>query len=186
MPMMRFDKFTSKAQEALQQAQEKAYKMGQQSIEPVHLLFALAVQPEGVVGPTLQKIGIPPDRVAMDAERALNDLPRVSGTAEQYMSPALNRLLQMSFEEAEQFKDEYVSTEHLLLAISRLRGDPAEEILRRNRVTHDEILKALASVRGTQRVGTPPGRSEQSRSKPRSKEGERRSAAWPRRERRAA
>ncbi|MBI2816814.1 MAG: ATP-dependent chaperone ClpB [Acidobacteria bacterium] len=152
---MRFDKFTSKAQEALQQAQQKAYQGGHQSVEPIHLLFALATQPEGVVGPTLQKMGIAPDRVALDAEREMQRLPRVSGTSEQYLSPGLNRLLQMSFEEAEFFKDEYVSTEHLLLAMSRLKGDTAEEILRRNHVTHDEILKALASVRGTQRVTDP-------------------------------
>ncbi len=155
MSMMRFDKFTSKAQEALQQAQQKAFQAGHQSIEPVHLLFALATQPEGVVGPTLQKMGVSPDRVAMDAESALQNLPRVTGTAEQYLSPAMNRLFQLAMEETGQFKDEYVSTEHLLLAMTRMKGDPADEILRRNRVSHEEILKALATVRGSQRVTDP-------------------------------
>ena len=152
---MRFDKFTSKAQEAIQEAQQKAFKQNHQSLEPVHLLWAMAVQPEGVVGPTLQKMEIPPDRVALEAERALQSLPQVSGNVEQYLAPALNRVFLMAAEEAERFKDEYISTEHLLLAIARLQGDPAEQILRRSGATHDAILKALASVRGTQRITDP-------------------------------
>ena len=155
MAMMKFDKFTSKAQEALQEAQQRASQRGHQSLEPVHLLLTLATQPEGVVGPTLAKMEIPPDRVALDAERALQSLPQVSGTPEQYVSPALNRVFQMALEEAENFKDQYVSTEHLLLAMSRLKGDAAEQILIRNGATHDAILKALVSVRGTQRITDP-------------------------------
>src|SRR5580704_7547801 len=99
MAMMRFDKFTAKAQEALQEAQQAAYRLGHQAVEPTHLLLALVTQPEGVVGPTLEKIGIPPERVAMESERALQALPKVSGTTEQYISPALNRIFQMSLEE---------------------------------------------------------------------------------------
>src|SRR3970282_797053 len=110
---MRFDKFTSKAQEAIQEAQQKAFKSNHQSLEPMHLLWALAVQPEGVVGPTLEKLGVPPDRVALAAERALQGLPQVTGQAEQYAAPALNRIFLMAAEEAQQFKDEYISTEHL-------------------------------------------------------------------------
>ncbi|MCH8268280.1 MAG: ATP-dependent chaperone ClpB [Acidobacteria bacterium] len=153
--MLRFDKFTLKAQEALQEAQQKAFQRNHQSLEPLHLLLAMAIQPEGVVGPTLEKMGIPPDRVAMDAETALRAIPQVSGNAEQYVSPALNRIFQMAFEEAKQFKDEYVSTEHLLLAVARLKDDPAEVVLRKNGATHEMILKALASVRGTQRITDP-------------------------------
>jgi len=152
---MRFDKFTAKAQEAVQEAQQKAFKHQHQSMEPLHLLWALAVQPEGVVSPTLEKMGIPPDRVAFEAERALGALPQVSGNADQYVSPALNRVFLMAAEEAGQFKDEYVSTEHLLLAISRLSGDPAEQILKRTGATREAILRSLASVRGTQRVTDP-------------------------------
>ena len=152
---MRFDKFTAKAQEAIQEAQQKAFKEHHQSLEPVHLLWAMAVQPEGVVSPTFEKMGIPPDRIALEAERALGILPQVSGNVEQYLSPALNRVVLMAAEEAEQFKDEYVSTEHLLLAVSRLSGDPAEQILRRHGATREAILKALASVRGTQRITDP-------------------------------
>ena len=153
--MLRFDKFTLKAQEALQEAQQKASQNNHQSLDPLHLLLAMSIQPEGVVSPTLEKMGIPPDRVAMDVESSLRVIPQVSGTAEQYVSPALNRVFQMAFEEAKQFKDEYVSTEHLLLAVSRLKGDPAEEVLRKNGATHEAILKALASVRGSQRITDP-------------------------------
>ena len=152
---MRFDKFTAKAQEAVQGAQQKAFEQQHQSVEPVHLLWALAVQPEGVVSPTFEKMGIAPDRIALEAERTLGSLPKVSGNADQYVSPALNRLFLMATEEAAQFQDEYVSTEHLLLAISRLSGDPAEQILKRARATREAILESLASVRGTQRVTDP-------------------------------
>jgi ATP-dependent Clp protease ATP-binding subunit ClpB len=155
MAMMRFDKFTAKAQEALQEAQQAAYRLGHQAVEPTHLLLALVTQPEGVVGPTLEKIGIPPERVAMESERALQALPKVSGTTEQYISPALNRIFQMSLEEAQQFKDEYVSTEHLLLAMTQLKGDPAQQVLQKAGATREAILKALASVRGTQRITDP-------------------------------
>jgi ATP-dependent Clp protease ATP-binding subunit ClpB len=113
------------------------------------------VQPEGVVGPTLEKMNIPPDRVAFEAEKALQGLPQVSGQADQYGSPNLNRLLMMAAEEAKNFKDEFVSTEHLLLAISKLKGDAAAQILTRAGATHEGILTALATVRGTQRVTDP-------------------------------
>jgi len=152
---MRMDKFTTKAQEALQEAQQKAFQMNHQAIEPLHLLWAMAIQPEGVVSPTLEKMNIPPDRVALEAERALQALPQVSGQTDQYASPALNRLIMMAAEEAKSFKDEFVSTEHLLLALAKLKSDPAALILARHGATHEEILKALATVRGTQRVTDP-------------------------------
>jgi len=152
---MRMDKFTSKAQEALQEAQQKAFQMNHQAIDPLHLLWALAVQPEGVVSPTLEKMNIPPDRVALEAERALQALPQVSGQADQYASPGLNRVIMTAVEEAKNFKDEFVSTEHLLLALTKLKGDKAAELLARQGATYDGILKALATVRGTQRVTDP-------------------------------
>src|SRR3989304_2582875 len=113
---MRFDKFTAKAQEAIQEAQQKAFHHNHQSLEPLHLLYALAVQPEGVVGPTLERMNIPPDRVALEAEKALQAIPQVTGNVEQFVSPALNRVFLTAVDEAGRFKDEYISTEHLLLA----------------------------------------------------------------------
>src|SRR3989304_6484444 len=107
---MRMDKFTTKAQEALQEAQQKAFQMNHQAIEPVHLLGAMAIQPEGVVSPTLEKMNIPPDRVALEAERALQALPQVSGQTDQYASPALNRLIMLAAAEAQRFTEEFVST----------------------------------------------------------------------------
>ncbi|OFV99400.1 MAG: ATP-dependent chaperone ClpB [Acidobacteria bacterium RIFCSPLOWO2_12_FULL_54_10] len=152
---MRFDKFTAKAQEAIQEAQQKAFHHNHQSLEPLHLLYALAVQPEGVVGPTLERMNIPPDRVALEAEKALQAIPQVTGNVEQFVSPALNRVFLTAVDEAGRFKDEYISTEHLLLAIAKLQGDQAEQILKRAGATYDGILKALATVRGTQRVTDP-------------------------------
>jgi ATP-dependent Clp protease ATP-binding subunit ClpB len=149
------DKLTIKAQEALQEAQRKAFQMNHQAIEPLHLLWAMTVQPEGVVSPTLEKMNIPPDRVALEAERALQELPQVSGQADQYGSPGLNRLIMTAAEEAKSFKDEFISTEHLLLALTKLKDDKAAAILARQGATHDAILKALATVRGTQRITDP-------------------------------
>ncbi len=152
---MGLDKLTTKAQEAIQEAQQKAFQMNHQQIEPLHLLWALVTQAEGVVGPTLEKMNVPPDRVALEAERMLQSFPSVSGQVDQYASPALNHVLHSAVEEATQFKDEYVSTEHLLLSLSGLKKDPAERLLTEQGVTHESILKALSSVRGTQRVTDP-------------------------------
>jgi ATP-dependent Clp protease ATP-binding subunit ClpB len=146
------DKLTSKAQEALQEAQQKAFQMNHQAIEPVHLLWALAVQPEGVVGPTLEKMNIPPDRVAFEAEKALQGLPQVSGQADQYGSPNLNRLLLMAAEEAKNFKDDFVSTEHLLLAISKLKGDAAKERLTRSSAAMKKSVASFRSWRAERRT----------------------------------
>ncbi len=151
---MRMDRFTLKAQEAIEQAQSIAQKNEHQQLLPLHLLLALAAQPDGVVQPVLEKLKISPDTVLMDGERALKTIPRVSGGAagQLYVSPQLAQVLQAAEKEAGQFKDEYISSEHLLLAISDLKGDPAQMLLAANGATHEAILKALAGIRGTQRV----------------------------------
>ncbi len=148
----RFDKFTVKAQEALQATQDIAGRHGNQQLEPVHLLLALVEQPEGVVPGILQRLGVTPAAVRQEAEKAIEQLPKVGGTADHYFSPGLKEVLDQSFRETEQFKDEYVSTEHLLLALAKKTSDAAGRILRRLGVTHDAILQALVAVRGTQRV----------------------------------
>ena len=148
----RFDKFTIKAQEALQATQDIAGRHGNQQLEPVHLLLALIEQPEGVVPGILQRLGVTPAAVGQEAEKAIEQLPKVGGTADHYFSPGSKEVLDQSFRETEQFKDEYVSTEHLLLALARKTSDAAGRILRRLGVTHDAILQALVAVRGTQRV----------------------------------
>jgi ATP-dependent Clp protease ATP-binding subunit ClpB len=148
----RFDKFTVKAQEALQAMQEIAGQNGNQQMEPVHLLLALVQQPEGIVPGILQRLGASPATVTKEATKAIDALPKVGGTSDHFISPALKEVFDQSFKETEQFKDEYVSTEHLLLALAAKTNDPAGRILQRLGVTHDAILQALVAVRGTQRV----------------------------------
>ncbi|MGH9794315.1 MAG: ATP-dependent chaperone ClpB [Candidatus Acidiferrales bacterium] len=152
---MRYDKLTIKAQEALQAAQEIAAQRDHQQIEPLHLLAALLQQREGIVPPLLARLGARPDVLTTELEQKLDQLPRVSGISQQYLSPASNEILKQAFDEAGKFRDEYVSTEHLLLAIAARQGDAAEELLRRSGAGHDAILHALASLRGTQRVTSP-------------------------------
>jgi len=148
----RFDKFTVKAQEALQATQDVAGRFGNQQLEPVHMLLALTEQSDGIVPAVLQRLGVTSTALAAEAEQAIEKLPKVGGAGEHYLSPALKELLDQSFREAEPFKDEFVSTEHLLLALASRKNDPAGRILSRLGVTHDAILKALVAVRGTQRV----------------------------------
>src|SRR5215467_7100871 len=149
---LRMDKLTVKAQEALQAAQELTARSGQQQIEPLHLLWALVAQGDGVVPPLLEKLGASPTGLASEAEKQIERLPKVSGISDQYLSKASNDVLQHAFDEAQRLKDEYVSTEHILLAIAAADRDPAGQLLNKNGASHDAILHAMASIRGTQRV----------------------------------
>jgi len=150
---IRWDKFTVKAQEAVQRASELASEHGNPEVLPVHLLAALLEDKEGIVSPVLEKIGIAPQSVLNDLDQEMGRLPKISGAAAQAtLSQAANQLLDRAFKEADTFKDEYVSTEHLLLAATQLKRDPAQEILARYGAKHDAILKALASIRGSQRI----------------------------------
>jgi ATP-dependent Clp protease ATP-binding subunit ClpB len=150
--MIRFDKLTLKGQEALQAAQSHAQDKGNPQVAPEHLLWALIEQKEGVVLPILQKLGVNLPTVARDLADLVARLPKVQGQAELYMSPALNRILEDSFKEADQFKDEYVSTEHLLIALSTAKGEAVARLLQSHGVTKDAILKVLVSIRGTQKI----------------------------------
>ncbi len=150
--MIRFDKLTVKAQEALQAAQELGSREGQQQIEPLHLLWALVAQGDGVVPPLLEKLGVSPTALASEAEKAIARLPKVSGAGQQYLSEASNRVLERAFDEAKSLKDEYVSTEHILLAIAAESKDPAGQLLTRKGATRDSILQAMAAIRGSHRV----------------------------------
>jgi ATP-dependent Clp protease ATP-binding subunit ClpB len=150
--MLRFDKLTVKAQEALQAAQEFGARSGQQQIEPLHLLWALVAQGDGVVPPLLEKLGVSSTRLAAQIERQIERLPKVSGVSEQSLSRASNDVLQRAFDEAQRLKDEYVSTEHILLGISSADRDPAGELLAREGASHDAILQAMTAIRGSHRV----------------------------------
>jgi len=150
--MLRFEKMTVKAQQAVQSAQEIAARHENQQIEPVHLLASLAAQPDGVVSPLLARLGIRSEGLAQEIEREIGRLPKVQGFAQQHMGRPLNDVLERAFHEADSFKDEYVSTEHLFLAIAGLDRDPAGQLLQRQGASHQAILQALTGVRGTQRV----------------------------------
>jgi ATP-dependent Clp protease ATP-binding subunit ClpB len=150
--MLQFEKMTVKAQEALRTAQDVAAKHENQQIEPVHLLAALVSQPDGVVPPLLARLGIRPETLQQGIDREIAKLPKVSGFAQQNMGRPLNDLLERAFEEATKFKDEYVSTEHMFLAIAARDRDSAGQILKRQGASYETILQALTSVRGSQRV----------------------------------
>ncbi|MDE3165968.1 MAG: AAA family ATPase, partial [Acidobacteriota bacterium] len=151
--MFRLDKLTQKAQEALQQTQALAEGQQSQVMHPLYLLVSLVEEREGIVRPILEKAGVRPDAVATEARRQMTSLPKTGGGQQgMYLSPALNQVLERAFDEAGRFKDEFVSTEHLLLSLAEQRGDPAGGLLDRAGATHDAILKALVSVRGSQRV----------------------------------
>ncbi len=152
---IRWDKFTVKAQEAVQRANELASEHGNPELVPAHLLAALVEDREGIVAPVLEKIGIGPQAVLSDLYKEIEKLPKVSGSGgaqQPAMSSQVNQLLERSFKEADNFKDEYVSTEHMLLALTSLKRDPAQELLARHGAAHDAILKALTAVRGSQRI----------------------------------
>src|SRR2546421_11700871 len=150
--MLRFEKMTLKAQEAVQQAQEIAARHENQQIEPVHLLAAMVAQTDGVVSPLLARLGIRSEALSQEIAREIGRLPKVSGFGQQHMGRALNDVLEGAFKEADNFKDEYVSTEHLFLAIAAQDRDPAGQLLKRQGASHEAILQALTGVRGTQRV----------------------------------
>ncbi len=149
---MRLDKLTVKAQEAVQSAQSLADRGDHQGIEPEHLLLALLQQQEGVVGPLLAKLGARPDTIAAQVQAELGRLPKVSGGGRQYLSGRLEATLNRAWEEAERLKDEYISTEHLLIAIAQDKAGAAARLLAAAGVTPESIYRALVEVRGTQRV----------------------------------
>jgi ATP-dependent Clp protease ATP-binding subunit ClpB len=154
---MRFDRFTIKSQEVIQKAQSLAAQGGNQQIEPEHLLSAMMADKEGTVVAMLRKLGIAPEAIAAETLRGIERLPRVSGagTGEAYVSSRTKAVLDAAFAEATQMKDEYVSVEHLLLALIAEKSGEAGRILSRAGVTRDAVFKALQDIRGTQRITDP-------------------------------
>src|SRR2546425_3049713 len=145
------DRLTEKTQEAIQQAQTVAQEAQHQEITPEHLLLALLQQQDGTVRPILQQVGVDPARVASDVKAQLDRLPKVYG-AETYLGSRLRRLLDAASTEMERLKDEYLSTEHLLLAIVDEANSEGARILQRAGLTREKILEALTKVRGSSRV----------------------------------
>ena len=149
---MNFEKFTIKAQDALAAAQSIASEHGHQSIEDFHLLSALLEQQETVILPILQKLEINVPSLKKDVADIIGSHPKVTGQNVQiYIGPQLNNILESALKEAEKLKDDYVSTEHILIAMSEGRGK-AGDLLRHNGVTKERIFKILVELRGSQRV----------------------------------
>ena len=151
---MRFDKFTLKAQEVIQTSQQLAEKFNHQQIEPEHLVRAILEQTEGVIPSLLGKIGVDQRQLMESFEAALEKIPRVSGSGvgQAYISPRSKTVLDKAFAEAEQMKDEFVSLEHILLAVTGEKEGEAARLLSVAGITRDTILKALVDIRGGQRI----------------------------------
>ena len=152
---MRWDRFTVMSQEAVQKAQAKAEELGHQELRPEHLLWSFLDQEGNITGAVLERIGVPPQRVRAGIEALFEKMPRVSGGGELYMSSALRRVLAEAERQAAKLKDEYISTEHLLLAMLQSEAGDVARLLRESGATEEAVLKALASVRGSQRVTDP-------------------------------
>jgi len=152
---MRFDKFTIKSQELIQQAQTLATQHGNQQIEPEHMVCAMLEEAEGTANAILRKIGVSPGGVRQAMLVAGNNLPKISGVGDVYLSQTTKRILDSAFSEATRMKDEYVSIEHILLAVLDEGENPAARILIRHGITQDVILKILVDIRGTQRITDP-------------------------------
>lgn len=150
---IRWEKLTVKSAQAMEQAQGRATELGNPEVQPVHLLLALIEDREGVIPAVLEKIGVPTERLEHDLHQIEEKLPRVAGSAAQpNLSQKLIKAMEQAFHEASNFKDEYVSTEHLLLGAAHVKDDPASQALVSLGATHEAILKALTAVRGSQRV----------------------------------
>src|SRR6202020_2338598 len=149
---IKWEKLTLKSQEAVQGAQNHAAENGNPEVLPLHLLAALLEDRDGVVIPVLEKVGVPVEQLLSGVNSAIGKLPKVQGAgAQPGLGAALQKVLEQGFKEAENFKDEYVSTEHLLLALSKAKNDPVQLALAALGGTHEAILKALSAVRGSQR-----------------------------------
>jgi len=151
---MRLDRFTVMSQEAFQAAQAKAEEMGHQEIRPEHLLWIFLNQEENIVVAALGKIGANRTKIREELEKVLDRIPRVQG-GEVYFSAALRQIMGEAQKEADKLKDEYISTEHLFLAVLKDKSLEAARILEDNGVTEEAVLQALMAIRGTQRITDP-------------------------------
>src|SRR5688572_3307173 len=147
------NRLTEKSQEAVLRAQQIAEELNNSQVEPEHLFAALLQQEEGVVPQVLQRVGANPRDLLQQVQAELNRLPKVSGGGVQVsISSRLRKVLVRAHDEIQQFRDEYVSTEHLLLALLEVGGGAVQQILQRAKVTRESLLQALTQVRGNQRV----------------------------------
>jgi ATP-dependent Clp protease ATP-binding subunit ClpC len=164
--MMRFDRFTERAQDAASRAVEMLSRYGHTQVDTEHLLLALLEQPEGVVGQILEKLGAEPAVLAGKLDDVLRASPRVSiyggnaNAANVFITPRVKRITDLANEEANRFKDEYISTEHIFLAISTERNTPSSRILQEAGITRDKVSDAIKEIRGGQRITDPQAESK--------------------------
>jgi ATP-dependent Clp protease ATP-binding subunit ClpB len=151
---MKLDKFTTKAQEAIQAAQNLAHERSHQEMDGEHLLLALAQQQDSLIPSLLQKLGVNLAKLTADLNQELARRVKVQGTSSQdlYLSSALKKTLDVAATEAAKLKDEYISTEHLLLGLLKEGGPSLEKLFKAHTLKHGDALKALAELRGNQRV----------------------------------
>ncbi len=147
----RFDKLTLKAQEAVAGAQALAAERGNPQLDPLHLLAALLAEKEGIVGPIFERIGVNRTQLDKITEAELGHFAKISGGAPPQPNSEFNQVLEISQREAETMKDEFVSTEHLLLALTKVESK-AKRVLQLNAITEKEILQGLQPIRGSGRV----------------------------------
>ena len=154
---MRFDKLTIKSQELIQNAQSLASSYNHQQIEPEHILSAMLNEPDGIARSMLNKLGVSGDDIFRELAAAIDRVPKVSGSAvgDAYISPRTKNVLDAAFSEAAKMKDQYVSIEHILLAISEEKQGDAAKILKENGISKESILKVLLDIRGSQRITDP-------------------------------
>jgi ATP-dependent Clp protease ATP-binding subunit ClpC len=161
--MMRFDRFTERAQDAAMRAYEVLQRYGHTQVDTEHLLLALIEQPEGVIPEILGQLGVDLETIGRRLDEELRRTPRSQiyggGVGQVYITPRLKRVIDQSNEEASKLKDDYISTEHLFLAITGERNTPAARILAEMGVTRDRILEAIKDVRGGQKVTSPQAES---------------------------
>lgn len=150
---MRFDKFTIKSQELIQEAHSLATDKNHQQIESIHLLHSMLADSQGIAVSIFRKLGAAIDGMKQDTSGILEKLPRITGGGvDAYISSQLKAVLEKAFSEASAMKDEYVSIEHMILSICESKNDDASLLLKRHGITRDSVLKALIEIRGNQRI----------------------------------
>ena len=148
---MRLDKFTLKGQEAIEGAISMADRNQHQQVEPEHLLVVLLEQSEGIVKPVLEKLGVNVAALLGEVQAQVKKLPAVQG-GQQYFSPRMNSVFTAAQKEADQMQDAYVSTEHLMLALTAEKDAPAGKLLRQHGVNRDDLLKVIEQLRGGSKI----------------------------------
>ena len=157
--MMRFDRFTERAQEAAQRAAEIIQRYGHNQIDTEHILLALIEQPGGVIPQILEKLNVSAEALTERLDATLRASPKANifggGAGQIFITPRVKRIIDLANEEANRLKDEYISTEHIFLAILTERNTPAARILESAGLTRDRVYDAIQDLRGGQRVTDP-------------------------------